>query len=66
MKNIKNWAGVILPKDINSDTWIKGIEIKSNNETVLYFDKKNKQLIIQSPPLMGKIFYIPFKKINFL
>jgi len=63
---MKKMTGIIIPKNIEKEYFVDGIEIKKSNQTVFYFDKKNKQLIVQSPPLMGKIFYIPFKQINFL
>ena len=49
---------------INKRNWIEGIRIRETDPVVFYFDDQNAQLIIQSPPLMGHIFYIPYKKIE--
>jgi hypothetical protein len=44
--------------------WIKGIRIRETDEVEFFFDDKHSQLIIQSPPWMGHIFYVPYSKIK--
>ena len=43
---------------------VKGLEIEQARGVLFYNDITNKQLIIQSPPLIGRIFYVPHEKIK--
>ena len=43
---------------------VKGIKIDPDEEVVFYQDEVNEQLIIQSPPYFGRIYYVPWQKIK--